>query len=66
MLLEGSRHNQSGCHRKVIIPTPLNILGGLGVLDPKARVDVVELYAGSPSAAATDRPSEMKAEVQET
>lgn len=58
VLLEGSGHNQSGCHRKVIIPTPLNILGGMGVLDPKARADVVELYAGSPSAAAADGPSE--------
>lgn len=66
MLLEGSGHNQSSCHGKVIIPTPLNILGGLGVSDPKAHVDVVELYAASPSDAATGHPSEMKAEVQKT
>ena len=65
MLLEGSGHNQSGCRHKVIIPTLLNILGCLGALDPKACVDVVEVYAGSPSAAATDHPSEMKAEVQQ-
>lgn len=66
MLLEGSGHNQSGCHGKAIIPTPVDILGGLGALDPKAHVDIVELYAGSPPAVAADCPSEMKSEVQET
>lgn len=60
------RHDPSGCHHNVIIPTPLNILGGLGTLEPKACVDVVELCAGSPWAAATGCPCEMKAEAQET
>lgn len=66
VLLEGRRHNQSGCHGKMIIPTPLNILKGPGALGPRGYVDIVELYSGSPSAAATDAPSEKKAEVQET
>lgn len=60
------RHDPSGCHCNVIIPTPLNTLGGLGTLEPKACVEVVELYAGSPWAGATGCPCEMKAEAQET
>lgn len=66
MLPKGSGHNWSGCHHKVIIPTPLNTLGCLKALDPKACADVMELYAGSPLLAATNHSSEMKAEVQET
>lgn len=35
-----------------------NTTEGLRELDPKAHVDVVELYAGSPLAAPSDHPSE--------
>lgn len=47
-------------------PSTTEYTGCLKALDPKVCADVMELYVGSPPLAATDHPSEMKAEVQET